>query len=189
MNSSNDYLQSILDKWMINISIDDIFNHWSESHRYYHTLEHLNDLISQIESDKQKYSDKEYEMLLITALFHDIVYDPLKRDNEERSADFFIKSCTNITSDIKVIKQAILDTQTHLSTTDISEQFNKYDMNIVERPLNDLLEWEKGIYNEFKSFGDKYKTGRLSFLKSLLPKYPNNIENLSKLIQWVEENY
>ena len=93
-------------------------------------------------------------------------------------------------ADIKEINQMILDTKTHQANTMLSESFNNYDMNIVERDFEQLLEWEQGIHEEFKGYGDEmYKMGRLKFLESLLDKYPNNTENLIKLVDWVKVNY
>jgi hypothetical protein len=62
-------------------------------------------------------------------------------------------------------------------------------MNIVERDFDQLLEWESGIREEYKAYGDMYKMGRLQFLESLLDKYPHNTDNLLKLIDWVKTNY
>jgi hypothetical protein len=62
-------------------------------------------------------------------------------------------------------------------------------MNIVERDFNSLVRWEEGIYEEYKFLGEQYKTNRIKFLESLLDKYPQNSENLIKLIDWVKEKY
>jgi hypothetical protein len=62
-------------------------------------------------------------------------------------------------------------------------------MSIVERDFDQLLEWENGIAEEFKAYGELYKDGRLKFLESLLDKYPHNTENLLKLVEWVKNNY
>ena len=84
----------------------------------------------------------------------------------------------------------ILDTKTHQPQTTLSEKFCKYDMSIVERGFDQLLQWEQGIYEEYKSYGnDMYKQGRISFLDKLLDKYPNNTDNLLKLIEHVRSNY
>jgi predicted metal-dependent HD superfamily phosphohydrolase len=83
----------------------------------------------------------------------------------------------------------ILDTKTHEATTNLSESFNYYDMSIVERDFDQLLEWENGIHEEFKAYGEAYKEGRLKFLESILDKYPHNTENLLKLVEWVKNNY
>lgn len=182
-------LQDLLNKWNIKCDIKTILSMWNESHRSYHTLNHLNDLINQINEDKSKYTEKEYEKLIIASLFHDCVYEPSESNNEEKSAEFFINCCIDKSnSDIQEIKQMILDTKTHKASTRLSESFNDYDMNIVERDFNQLLEWEMGISEEYKN-NDSYKEGRLKFLESLLDKYPNNTENLLKLIDWVKTNY
>lgn len=183
-------LQELLNNWGIKCDINTILTMWNESHRHYHNLNHLNDLIDQINENKSIFTQKEYEKLIIASLFHDCIYDPMRSDNEERSADFFINCCQEKNDpDILEIKQMILDTKTHESTTPLSEKFNKMDMNIVERDFNQLLEWENGIRNEYREYGDIYKTGRLAFLESLLDKYPNNTKNLLKLIEYVKSNY
>lgn len=182
-------LQDLLNKWSIKCDIKTILSMWNESHRSYHTLNHLNDLINQINEDKSKYTEKEYEKLIIASLFHDCVYEPSESNNEEKSAEFFVNCCIDkYNSDIQEIKQIILDTKTHKANTRLSESFNNYDMNIVERDFNQLLEWEEGIREEYKN-NDSYKEGRLKFLESLLDRYPNNTENLLKLIDWVKTNY
>ncbi len=182
-------LQQLLNKWNIKCDINTLLSMWNESHRHYHNLNHLNDLIDQINENKSKYSEKEYEKLMLTALFHDCVYDPTSSENEEKSADFFENCCLDKNSDVLEVKQMILDTKTHQSTTNLSESFNHYDMNIVERDFDQLLEWENGIREEYSVYPkETYKEGRVKFLESLLDKYPNNTENLLKLVDWVKNN-
>lgn len=163
---------------------------WNESHRSYHNLNHLDDLISQINENKSKFSEKEYEKLMLSAIFHDIVYDPSSSTNEEDSANFLMECVVDKSNeDILEVRQMILDTKTHNSTTNLSESFNNYDMNIVERDFDQLLDWEKGISEEFSVYPkEQYKEGRLKFLESLLDRYPNNTENLLQLIDYVKSN-
>ncbi len=180
-------MQELLDKWNIKLNYNILLSMWNESHRAYHNQNHLLDLIEQINENKSKFdSQKDYEKMILCALFHDCVYDPMRNDNEEKSAEFFMNSCQEKNKDILDIKQMILDTKTHEATTPLSEKFNQLDMNIVERDFDQLLEWENGIREEYKAYGDKYKLGRLQFLESLLDKYPHNTENLLKLIDYVK---
>lgn len=183
-------MQELLDKWNIKLNYNVLLAMWNESHRAYHTQNHLLDLIEQINESKSKFeSQKDYEKMILCALFHDCVYDPMRNDNEEKSAEFFLSCCQEKNQDILDIKQMILDTKTHEATTPLSEKFNQLDMSIVERDFDQLLEWENGIREEYKAYGNLYKTGRLQFLESLLDKYPHNTENLLKLIDWVKTNY
>jgi len=183
-------MQELLDKWNIKLDYNTLLSMWNESHRHYHNQNHLLDLISQINENKSNFqSQKDYEKMVLCALFHDCVYDPMRNDNEEKSAEFFENCCQEKNTDTQEIKQMILDTKTHEATTPLSEKFNHLDMNIVERDFEQLLEWETGIGQEYKAYGEMYKVGRLHFLESLLDKYPHNTENLLRLIDWVKTNY
>ena len=183
-------LQQLLEKWNIKCDINTVLSMWNESHRSYHNLNHLNDLISQINENKSNFSEKEYEKLMLTAVFHDVVYDPASQTNEEDSAKFLMECAVDKNNkDILDVRKMILDTKTHESTTNLSESFNNYDMNIVERDFDQLLDWEKGISEEFSVYPKaQYKEGRLKFLESLLDKYPNKTENILKLIDHVKSN-
>jgi predicted metal-dependent HD superfamily phosphohydrolase len=183
-------LQQLLEKWNIKCDINTVLAMWNEAHRSYHNLNHLNDLISQINENKSNFSEKEYEKLMLTAVFHDVVYDPASQTNEEDSAKFLMECAVDKNNkDILDVKKMILDTKTHESNTNLSESFNNYDMNIVERDFDQLLDWEKGISEEFSVYPKaQYKEGRLKFLESLLDKYPNNTENLLQLIEHVKSN-
>lgn len=184
-------LQKLLNKWNIQCELNSLLSMWNQPHRFYHTINHLDDLITQIKAGRSNYTETEYEKLLITALFHDCIYDPMRLDNEEKSADFFIHCCPDkLSADHIEIKNMILDTKTHQSSILLSECFNRYDMNIVERDLTQLLVWEDGIYREFKTYGQEtYKKGRLKFLASLLKRYPKNSANLLQLIDYIKNNY
>lgn len=182
--------QILLDKYKIKADVNMLLDMWNESHRHYHNLQHLTDLIEQIYESygSSQINEKQKELLSLTALFHDIIYDPSKNNNEEKSAEFFLSLCVDKTNeDILSIRDAILDTKEHKSSSEISEIFNKYDMSVCEREFDELVKWEEGIKAEYVPFygEEAYKKGRLSFLESLLDKYPKNYENLSKLINIV----
>lgn len=182
--------QEILNKWHIKCDINTILSMWNESHRHYHNLNHLNDLISQINENTHAFTDKEYDMLVLTSLFHDCVYDPMRNDNEEKSAEFFENCCVDKSNpDVLKIKQMIIDTKSHKPSSRLSNIFISFDMNIVERNYEDLLEWENGISQEYSEYDNKdYKEGRIKFLESLLDKYIDNTDNLIKLIDYVKNN-
>jgi predicted metal-dependent HD superfamily phosphohydrolase len=184
-------MRELLDKWNIKVNYNVLLAMWNESHRAYHTQNHLLDLIDQINESKNQFeSNKDYEKMILCALFHDCVYDPMRSDNEEKSAEFFLSCCQEKNQDILNIKQMILDTKTHEATTPLSEKFNQMDMNIVERDFDELLEWERGIRFEFEPrYGyESYKIGRVQFLEKILDKYPHNTENLLKLIDFVKNS-
>lgn len=183
-------MQELLNKWGIKIDYNLILNMWNESHRHYHSQNHLLDLLDKINEKRSNLSQKDYEKLVIAALFHDIVYDPMSNQNEEMSAKFLIESALDKSNpDILEIKQIILDTKKHEPTTKLSEIFSEMDMDVVKGDFEKLLEWERGIGEEYKAYGNLYKEGRLKFLESLMNNYPTNSGNILKLIDWVKKNY
>lgn len=184
-------IQQLLYDWRIKADVNILLSMWNENQRHYHNLDHLNELIDKIDEKRDSLTEKEYEKLVLTALFHDIVYDPCKRDNEEKSADFFMSMCEDKSNkDILEIKQAILDTKSHKPQSKVSNIFCDLDMSIVESNFDKLLEWEKGIESEYiPCFGkEAYKEGRLKFLESLLDKYNHNAGNLLELIEVVKNS-
>jgi predicted metal-dependent HD superfamily phosphohydrolase len=161
---------------------------WNEPNRHWHNQDHLLDLLEQINTDfdSGSISLTEKKKLQMVALFHDIVYDPSRTDNEEKSAEFMVSICEDREL-LKDVYQAILDTKTHTPSSPLSEKFNKYDMNIVERDYESLLEWEDGIRKEYSMYSDEeYRDGRVKFLESLLDRYVHNSANIDKLIRYIK---
>jgi len=180
-------LQELLNKWNIKCDVNILLSMWNESHRHFTNLDHLNDLIDQINEKKSQLTEKEYDKLIITSLFHNCIYDG--HDAVKKSAAFFENCCVDKTSkDIQDIKQAILNTESLSDDSEFSKKFNKIDMNIVERSFDELLKWENGIREEYKFAGENYKSARIKYLESVLDNYPHNNDNLIKLIDFVKRS-
>jgi predicted metal-dependent HD superfamily phosphohydrolase len=64
--------------------LDQVRKDYSEPNRQYHTIEHIGSLLHQLEKHGQAVVDRDAVVLAI--LLHDVVYDPLRHDNEEKSA-------------------------------------------------------------------------------------------------------
>jgi len=195
-------INGVLRKYSINISIEEIEQRWSEPHRYYHNLDHLVDLLININVHYQSFVTdvvgKTYDILILAAVFHDIVYYPKENNNEIKSSLFFESISKNLNKDtplrriiIKEVSDIIMATATHAPQNYLQHVFCDIDMEVIHRPYKGLLKWEEGIYNEY-SFAEKYKEGRLAFLNSLIKKEdlnPFTIDRLEKLIRYVEEKY
>jgi predicted metal-dependent HD superfamily phosphohydrolase len=184
-----EFINKILQLWGINMSADDVIKEWDKDWRYYHDKFHLFKLIDDI--NWLQIPDKSKNILYLVALFHDIVYDTKKFDNEEKSAEYFLSVLPEGFS-ISVsnsVYSCIIETKTHKPTSRLSKIFCELDMSIIKSKYEDLLKWENGIWLEYSHYGkDNYKKGRIGFLKSLLNDYPDNRENLEKLIDFVESS-
>ena len=115
------YAVDLINKYGIGITDEEVRKRYSEPHRHFHTVEHLNDVLKQIIVNRQYLPLEDFVSLIIAGVFHDIVYEPTRQDNEERSADFFMSLCENKSNkDILDIRDAILDTKTHKSSTPLA---------------------------------------------------------------------
>ena len=61
---------------------------YDEPHRYYHNMDHIIGMLKMAKSEE--YLDDE---LFLAIVFHDIVYDSRRNDNEERSSHMFHLKC------------------------------------------------------------------------------------------------
>lgn len=62
----------------------EIEKNYSNPKRYYHTLQHLENIFIQLTEIKSEIQD--WDTILFTLYYHDIVYNTAKSDNEEKSA-------------------------------------------------------------------------------------------------------
>jgi predicted metal-dependent HD superfamily phosphohydrolase len=152
---------------------------WNQPHRFYHNQKHLENILDQIEVQKllDDMSEEDYEILVFTAFFHDIVYvaDP-KANNEKDSAIMFYKfvestyrGAKEFTTDMKLRIYCMI-TDTSLRTfpeSPLSERFWLIDNSILFQPFSVLLEWEKNIFKEWQHFTlEEYRQGRMQFLRN-----------------------
>lgn len=172
-----DYIQNRLLK--LKFPTEVLLN-YEDSHRFYHTTQHLLEVVLNLTKNEVFEDD-----VFLAAVYHDAIYDPKADDNEEQSANLFIKHAlrTGIAKQtIKEIEQLILDTKNHKASSEKSQQLIDADLDILNQPLNKLIEYEHQIFKEFQ-FVDYiiYKIKRIEALQSL------NINNkLDGLIEYVK---
>ena len=106
--------------------------------RFYHTLEHLENLLNQLTEVKSEIQN--WDCILFTLFYHDIVYNSLKSDNEEQSAEIATQRLSQISNSFELIdlcKNQILATKKHLfSTNSDTNYFTDADLSILGQ------EWE-----------------------------------------------
>lgn len=164
-----------LEEFGINCSILDRYD---EDHRFYHNWEHIENLLSLL-SERKKLND---DILFLTTVFHDIIYDPRSATNEEDSAEFFKKYWKGSIKIRDKVWLNILDTKNHIPSSDSSELFCKLDLNILKQPLSELVKFENKIFKEFQFYDWKlYREGRVKVLRNL-----NKTYKLEPLIQYIE---
>jgi len=189
------YAIDLIGKYGIDIPEREVRRRYSEIHRHFHTIEHLNDVLEQIIIRRQDLSDVDFVSLIIAAIFHDIVYNPQRKDNEERSAELLEFYTTTLDeSEYYEIKEnarkIILATKTHDKIHGLIYNFNKIDCSILNGSYLELLRWEEQIYKEYEFAGwEQYKERRIKFLELSIPEHKDNEFNLGLLIDYIKSDY
>ena len=171
-----------------------VIERYNEPHRYYHNMDHLMNLLSAIEA--KRYEPEARLSLSLMAVFHDAVYDPRNKDNEEKSAELAEAFLSDINFDKekqKEIIQAILDTKNHhLATSYLSKRFCELDLaSLLYGDVATLVRDEKNLFREFQ-YRDvaMYKAGRRAFLTEFIEtwkdKFPEIEKKLLKHLEYID---
>lgn len=175
--------------------IKNLEHQWADPVRYYHTKEHLNQIIQDIQKNIWFSTLQAHEKvaLLLAAFFHDAIYDPQRKDNEEKSKAYFLHACKFGDSPTqKLILDLIEVTKYRKRPVNRLQQiFWDADNAIFKKSYPVLVNYEKQIRKEFIHIPkEKYKIARIKFLESNFGLFNQTTENnLKKLINYVENTY
>jgi len=148
----------------------DLVKRYSDWRRKYHNLGHVAHMFEKANDCNLKLSDAQTYAIL----FHDVIYDPARSDNEEKSAEY---AHLNLDVDYKTkedVCEIIRNTQKEIPTIPQS-------CDVIDLDLCDLCD-EKAfsantqkIYNEYLAFYpettyEKCLTGRAKWLSSFLQR-------------------
>ncbi|MBN2693196.1 hypothetical protein JXR93_00915 [bacterium] len=158
--------------------INEIIENYSQNWRFYHTLNHIYDIINILKPIESKFEN--WNRVLWITLYHDFIYIPKNSNNEELSAQIAFEKMINFGHseiDSQFVKSAILATKTHkeVENSDI-ELFLDADLSILGKKKDIYIEYQQNIRKEYSFFSDKeYNIGRVSILKYFL-----NMKNIYK---------
>lgn len=153
---------------------DKILPMYSEPGRYYHTLVHLEEMLGYLERSDYNSNTEDYQALVLTIFFHDLVYDPKSGTNEEDSASLFEAFCSDceIDNELKVrVVRYILATKQHSATEDDScAQFLlDIDMAVLGKEQEAYFQYASLIRREYSFVDhDVYCAKRAAVLKGFL---------------------
>lgn len=139
-----------------NLIPDRVWDCYNESHRHWHNEDHL---ISVVKDCINNYPIDtgivENHALFIAAVYHDIVYSPTSKNNEERSVELMkeiLKDNPNSITNQQVIEKAaelILKTKTNEDTI-----LNRIDRSVLTNgSVADILRYSSLVRKEFNIYG------------------------------------
>ncbi|MBN3882583.1 MAG: hypothetical protein V7K64_28275 [Nostoc sp.] len=145
---------------------------YSTSGRYYHTLKHIDHVLSTIQI-LQGYTNN-LAAVQLAAWFHDVVYDTEAQDNEKRSADYAWELLSNLgipESTINTVTRLILNTKDHQAAVDDYDSQVLLDADLAILATNSVQykEYAHAIRQEYGWVAEaEYIIGRQHVLERFL---------------------
>jgi predicted metal-dependent HD superfamily phosphohydrolase len=148
---------------------------YSGKKRFYHNLHHLENLYRELDACRKEVSD--WDTVLFSLFYHDIVYKATAKDNEERSADAAVKVLKSIgypDDKIAACHKQILATKSHIATGDNdTDLFTDADLSILGYPPEAYDTYTAQVRKEYAIYPDfLYKPGRYKVLEHFLATAP-----------------
>jgi predicted metal-dependent HD superfamily phosphohydrolase len=149
--------------------------------RAYHNLAHLDDCLEQLQRC-DGLSEADRRLLRFAFLWHDVVYDPTRRDNEERSAGrarVELASAGLAPPDVDEVERLIHLTKGHkVAAGDrLGALLVSIDLSILGAAPDRYGAYAEAIRREYAHVPeDAYRAGRTAILRTLLaadPLYPD----------------
>lgn len=159
------------DKGLMNELWLEIYKNYSSKNRHYHTLQHLDNLLAQLSEIEHQIQN--WDTVLFSMYYHDIIYNSLKSNNEEKSTTLAEKRLKQISvslGQIESCKNQILATKTHINSTDLdTNYFTDADLSILGQDWENYLHYSQSVRKEYAIYPDFiYNPGRKKVLQHFL---------------------
>jgi predicted metal-dependent HD superfamily phosphohydrolase len=159
------------DNRLIEILWNEIEKNYTDKNRYYHTLAHLDNLYEQLLEVKDEIED--WDTILFTLYYHDIIYNSTKKDNEYKSAELAKVRLESIAYPADKISKCviqILSTKEHSKSIDNDANlFTDADLSILGQAWEAYSDYFKQVRKEYSIYPDfLYNRGRKKVLNQFL---------------------
>lgn len=149
----------------------DIEKHYTSPKRHYHNLQHLENMYTRLKGCHTQIND--WDTLLFSLFYHDIIYKASSKDNEEKSALAAIKALNQIgypKEKIRLCGEQIMTTKSHEATiNNDTNLFTDADLSILGADWDSYLEYSKQVRKEYSIYPDfLYNPGRKKALEHFL---------------------
>ena len=151
----------------------EIESRYGESHRTYHTMIHIYQLFMLMENHPDELED--HTLIELAILFHDIIYDPQKNDNETKSAALADELVGSYLDALTRHKLKLMIESTHLHRPILASSDNQFfldmDMSILGVSPKIYNGYVRKIRQEYSILPHKqFDIGRKDFLIKFLKR-------------------
>ncbi len=150
-----------------------ILKAYNSSNRFYHNIIHIEKMLAQLPNFGAEITD--FNCLVLAIIYHDVVYEPKKQDNEEKSAIFAKKQLSLLNFPIEKaekVERMIISTKKHYPLDDNfdSKLFLDLDLMILAADFFEYKNYSSQIRKEYDFvpkflFRQKRKEVLLKFLQ------------------------
>ena len=149
----------------------EVYHFYTSRKRYYHNLTHLEKLFGALLEVKGQVED--WDSVLFALFYHDIIYNPLRKDNEEKSALRAQERLQQLHVPPEKIARCaahIRATQGHQVSTDADTNlFTDADLSILGQDWDTYSTYIAQIRKEYAIYPDLlYRPGRQKVLRHFL---------------------
>ena len=150
---------------------DEIEKNYTNKKRYYHTLDHLENLYQQLTEVKEEIED--WDTILFTLFYHDVIYKPTKSDNEHKSAELARERLQSIAYPVDKISKCfnqIIATKEHsISICKDTNLFTDADLSVLGQAWELYAVYSTQVRKEYAIYPDViYNSGRKKVLNHSL---------------------
>lgn len=150
---------------------DEIEKAYSNPKRQYHTLQHLDNVLDQLLLVKSNINN--WDIILFTLFYHDVVYKAIRSDNEEQSAKFAGERMKKLSiSDERILQceNQIIATKSHLLQADSdTNYFIDADLSVLGQEWSAYEVYFNQVRKEYSMYPDfLYNPGRKKVLNYFL---------------------
>jgi pantetheine-phosphate adenylyltransferase len=165
--------------------LNELAQRWCERHRVWHGGGHLLRLVDRVNESARP---AHREVLLLTALYHDAIYDPRRVDNEEASAALLRAQAKDPNDRVvrKAIDLIVASKWTEVPTDGLGRQFWEMDCESLspDYPLGARLDYERAIFREYQwAAWPIYRSKRAEFLEGWARRFPQQKRGVEACVE------
>jgi len=149
---------------------NEIEKNYSRSGRHYHNITHLDFMLAELRIYRDQFDN--WDTIIFALAYHDFIYDSLKSNNEEKSAEAAVQRLTQISFPEKLIascQKLILATKKHEPGELETNLFTDADLSILGSDPETYSAYTQQIRREYSIYPDLiYIPGRKKVLTHFL---------------------
>jgi predicted metal-dependent HD superfamily phosphohydrolase len=154
-------------------AFQELFEHYAEPHRYYHNLDHILKMLN--EFDRAWVLCTHPNGVEFAIWFHDAIYNPKAKDNEELSAELAVATLREAQVEAPFrerVRDLILATKhTAAPAGPDACVLVDADLSILGKPIAEFDTYESAIRKEYAWVSDDaFRTGRAAVLRQFLAR-------------------